>query len=199
MVKKLTWVGVILIFLSICYVPTFVSAERPSEGIGKWLAEVGIFTGFCEGSLKYSKDFAAVPIGLRFGFDLKPFTKKFGLDPKGLLELVYEPFINPVTRPRSNVETGLAILLKYAYPLTEKLYPYIEAGTGFDYMTLHTYEQGTQFNFLEQGGVGLSYFFKENIALDVCFRYRHISNAGFERPNGGLESKAYLIGVSWFF
>ena len=192
--------GVILVlFLLLLIVTTSVFAERPAEGIGKWLQEVGVFTGYMNGSLRAQKHFESVPVGLRFGFDLKPFTKKFGLDPKGMLELVYEPFINTITQPRTNAEIALAFLLKYAYPLTEKFYPYIEIGSGFDYMTLHVYEEGMQFNFVDQGGAGIYYFFKKDLALNLGYRFRHLSNCGTAKPNAGIQSHEYLVGLSYFF
>lgn len=176
-----------------------VFAERPATGIGKWLQEVGIFTGYITGSLKEKKDIEAIPLGLRFGFDLKPFTKKFGIEPKGMLELIYEPFVSHIIAPKTNAEMGLALLFRYSYPLTSKLYPYIEAGSGLYYMTLHTREQSTQFNFIDQGGGGISYFLKDNLALDFGYRFRHISNAGIKDPNSGMNANVYTVGVAYYF
>ncbi len=198
MSKRLVVAGAIL-FLFICLGQASVSAERPSEGIGKWLQEVGVFTGYIKADLKNQKDMEAVPMGFRFGFDLKPFTKKFGLDPKGLLELVYEPFLSVITEPDLNAEFGLPFFFKYAYPITEKLYPFIEVGTGPYYMTLHTREQSTQFNFVNQGGAGLIYFLKDDLALNVGYRFRHVSNGSIKEPNNGIDANVFLAGVSYYF
>ena len=198
-------IGLKVIVLSIAFSilsisPINVFAERPEQGIGKWLQEIGIVTGFVDGHLKRLDNFNAAILGVRFGFDLKPFTKKmFNFEPVGLLELVYEPFLEPVTSPRSNIELGVPILLKYAYPLTDKFYPFVAVGTGPYYTSLSTYEQGTQFNFISQGGAGISYFFKENVSLNVEYRRRHVSNAGIKEPNGGIDANAYIIGLSWYF
>ena len=197
--KRLKIAGVLIVFFVICFVPSFAKAERASDGIGQWLQEVGVFSGFITGSLKNQKDLEVVPLGLRFGFDLKPFTKKFGFQPKGMLELLYEPFINTIVQPRTNAEMGLAFLFRYSYPLTDKLYPYIEAGSGFYYMTLKTREQSTQFNFIDQGGAGISYFLKEDLALNIGFRFRHISNCSIKQPNGGINANVYLVGMSYYF
>lgn len=192
-------VVVALVFCLYCYAPERVYAERPAQGIGQWLQEFGVFSGYLKGSLKRQKDLNAVPVGLRFGFDLKPFTKKFGFEPKGMLELIYEPFISAITEPDSNMEMGLPVFFRYSYPLTSKIYPFVEVGTGPYYMTLHTYEQSTQFNFVSQGGAGISYFFKENVAINVEYRKRHVSNASIKSPNGGLEADIYLLGMSYYF
>jgi hypothetical protein len=177
-----------------------VFAQRPSEGLGQWLQEFGVVMGFVDGRLKRQDDLNAIATGLRFGFDLKPFTKKvFNFEPKGMLEIVYEPFINTITSPRTNVEFGLPFFFKYAYPLTDKLYPFVEVGTGPYYMSLGTYEQSTQFNFISQGGAGLMYFIKDDTALSVEYRRRHVSNASIEEPNGGIDANVYLVGLSWYF
>jgi opacity protein-like surface antigen len=199
MIKRFVGFVVILFIASCVFVTVNAFAQRPQEGLGQWFQEFGAYTGYIHGELKEQKDLAAIALGLRFGFDLKPFTKKFGFEPKGLLELVYEPFINPITGPHGNVEMGVGMLLKYAYPLTKKLYPFIQAGVGPYYMTLHTYEQSTQFNFIDQGGAGFYYFFKDNVALNVEYRYRHVSNAGIDHPNGGFEASDYLAGMSWYY
>lgn len=189
---------ILSVFILSCF-GTSVFAERPVEGIGKWLQEVGVFSGYITGDLKEKEDLRIVPLGMRFGFDLKPFTKKFGFNPKGMLEMIYEPFINHIIAPKSNVELGLAFLFRYSYPLTGKLYPYIEAGSGLHYMTLQTREQSTQFNFIDQGGGGITYFLKKNLALDIGYRFRHISNAGIKEPNGGINANVYTVGLAYYY
>ncbi len=195
---------VVVVFISLLLLSVAGSgisfAERPTEGLGKWLQEIGVVTGFLHGDLKNQHDLNAIVFGMRFGFDLKPFTKKmFGFDPKGILEIVYEPFINTITEPRSNVELGLPFFIKYAYPLTEKFYPFIEVGTGPYYMTLSTEEQSTQFNFVSQGGAGFSYFIRDDLSINVEYRMRHVSNASIKEPNGGIDASVYIIGMSMYF
>lgn len=169
------------------------------EGIGKWLQEVGFFTGYIKGSLKNQDDLEVVPTGLRFGFDLKPFVEKFGIHLNGMFEILYEPFINTIIGPHKNVELGCAFLYRYSYPLTSRFYPYIEAGSGIYYMTLSTKEQSTQFNFLNQGGGGFSYFLRDDLALNVGYRFRHVSNCSIKHPNDGINADVYLAGMSYYF
>lgn len=183
--------------LSLCVAGA--GAEKPTEGIGQWLSQVGVFTGYIEGDVKYLDDLQAVPVGMRFGFDLKPFTRKFNFDPKGMLEIIYEPYIAGILTPEQNAEFGLPFFFRYSFPLTEKFHPYLEVGTGPYYMTLGTYEQSTQFNFVSAGGAGLTYFFREDWALSVGYRMRHVSNASIDKPNGGLEANVYTAGVSYYF
>jgi len=192
--------GVVVAALFVCSlnVPT-AKAERPSEGLGQWLQEVGVVMGYGEGSLKTNEDMNIVSLGMRFGFDLIPFTEKFGFSPPGMLEIIYEPYIGAITEPDSDVEFALPTFFRYAYPLTEKLYPYVEVGTGPYYYTLHTYEQATQFNFLSAGGAGLIYFIREDLAVNAGYRRRHVSNLSIEEPNGGIDANVYTLGVSFYY
>ncbi|HQP91784.1 MAG TPA: acyloxyacyl hydrolase [Candidatus Omnitrophota bacterium] len=186
--------------LSIFIGSGFCSAERPETGPGKWLQEVGLVTGYVDGDLKRQKDFRSAILGMRFGFDLKPFTKKmFNFEPKGLLELIYEPFLGGVTSPHSNIELGVPVFFKYAFPLTEKFYPYLQVGIGPYYTSLSTYEQGTQFNFISQGGAGFAYFIRPDLSINIEYRRRHVSNAGIAEPNGGIDSNVYVLGASLYF
>jgi hypothetical protein len=198
-IKQIILRGLIFIFFIGCLNISVAFAERPETGLGKWLQEVGVFTGFATGKLKRKGNMDIYPVGVRFGFDLKPFIKKLGLTPKGLLELMYEPFVGAIANPESKVEFGIPVMLKYSYPVTNKFYPFVELGIGPYYMTLKTYEQSTQYNFISQAGAGISYFLKENWAINVGYRYRHVSNGWIKEPNGGIEASEYLVGMSWYF
>jgi lipid A 3-O-deacylase len=67
------------------------------------------------------------------------------------------------------------------------------------FTSLHTREQGTQFNFNEVAGVGMHYFFQKNIALTVEYRFRHISNCGIDSPNHGINQHFGVCGLSYLF
>lgn len=197
--KRSTFLMATLIFFAVFLLAKTSFADKQPEGIGQWLQEVGVTAGYVDASLKRKDDLQSVPLGLRFGFDLRPFTKKFGLEPKGLLELMYEPFISPIFSPASNVEFGVPVSLKYGFPITEKFYPYIQVGIGPYYTTLHTREQSTQFNLISQGGGGVMFFFREHWALSADYRWRHVSNAGIKKPNAGIDAHEYTLGLSYYF
>ena len=171
--------------------------ETTSNPPCRWLKEVGILSGYAVGSLKYDQpDYEIVPTILRLGFDLNPFINKFGWNTKGILEFELEPFINTIISPNSNVEVGSNFLVKYALPLTQKIYPYFEGGLGMLYMSQHTLEQGSQYNFLPQAGGGIMYFLKDNLAISAGYRYRHLSNNSLAEPNGGIDVNMALVGLS---
>ena len=166
------------------------------------LKEVGFYTGWGTANVGHSDDnevvrrYDNIYLGGRFGFNLK---KALNWKIPGMFLFMVEPFAEPVIKPSSNYEAGCAFGLKYAYPLTSKLYPYIEGGTGSIYISERTMRQGSHANFVDQGGAGIYYFIKDNIALNAGYRYRHISNLGFKRPNGGIETNSVTAGASLFY
>lgn len=178
-------------FLLICFFECFAidEIEFLSGYFGVWkkdLEETG-------------STYKGIPLFVDFDFDIKPFFENIGLRPKGKINFILEPFANTVLKPNDNIEAGCNFLLKYVFPLTDTFQPYIKAGEGISYMSQHTYEQSTQYNFLSQGAVGLHYFIKDNIALTVEYRYRHLSNAGIKHPNNGINTDFIIGGITLFF
>ena len=163
---------------------------------GAW--EFGIRSGY---SIGLSKHADMVPVDLRIGYTLFKGRKWFL--PPGAFEISTEPFASVMTsiRPRNSgsVELGLGLpTLTYYMDLGIPVYPYIEGGLGVLYTDLRGYHLGGHFSFLETAGVGVSYFLGDNVALNVGWRYRHISNAGLYDHNVGLNSGIFLAGFSYF-
>jgi predicted porin len=84
-------------------------------------------------------------------------------------------------------------------PETWKFQPYFKLGAGLLYMTLHTREQSTQFNFTEQCALGIHYYFTKNTAFTLEGRWRHLSNSGIKHPNHGINTCFINTGVSYKF
>jgi hypothetical protein len=128
----------------------------------KSLKGVEFFTGYAWGKLHAQGNYRLTPLIVDLDFDLKPLSKKLGFEPKQLLEFQLEPFLSIAYQPYANIETGGAFFLKAGFlPQTSKLQPYMKAGLGVIYISQHTREQGRQFNFIEQVGLGAHYFFNK--------------------------------------
>lgn len=195
----------VFIFILFLYLLTGVQgeilADEGSEETRKegGIRELGIMSGWAFGDLKRQDDYEMVPLYVQCGFDIKPLFEKIHINPPGSIDFLFEPFMNTITSPDANAETGLNFMLKYRYPLIQKLHLYAEGGVGLLYTTQHTYEQATQFNFNEQFGAGISFFFAENKSFNVGYRYRHFSNAGIEEPNAGVDMRMILTGISIYY
>ena len=143
----------------------------------------------------------AINLMIDFDLDIKPLLNKINLNPPVLTQFVIEPYFADLYKPvKDNFEGGLNFLFKLGLvPESWAVQPYAKFGVGLDYMTLHTLNQSTQFNFTSQAGFGVHYFFMKNTALTVEGRYRHLSNAGIKSPNRGINSYFILGGLSWRF
>jgi len=154
--------------------------------------EFGVLSGWLEGDLRHQDDCEIVPLYLQIGFDITPDKAKSW----GSFKFMLEPFINTIISPSKNVEAGNNFVFKYSHPVIGRISLYLEGGAGLMYTTLHTEEQGTQFNFTQQVGGGISFLFAKNKALNLGYRYRHFSNAHIKEPNKGIDVDGFLVGIS---
>ncbi len=168
------------------------------------LAGIEFFTGYVKSNTSLQGDkgvWRAAPIAVDFDFDLKKLiSRKTNIVWPGLVQLQVEPFFSYIYNPRANFEAGASVFLKIGFvPDTWIIQPYGKFGVGLDYMTLHTREQGTQFNFIDTISLGTHYVIKKNLALTVEYRLRHLSNAGIDERNSGINTHFALIGAAYQF
>lgn len=158
-----------------------------------------VLTGFGKAKLTHDQgNYDIYPLIFDLSFDLKEPLEKAGFRSPGILQFQLEPFISYVSNPKDNYEAGTAFMIKFGLvPEDWKLQPFARAGLGMLFMGQNIDEQSTKFNFLEQGGLGATYFFDKNFGLTLECRYRHVSNMGIRYPNHGVNSLFYLLGVAY--
>ena len=156
---------------------------------------IGISTGYFDGSLKDKADYRGIPVLIPFNFTLKDSDCPF----KPKIEFIAEPFVNAIVSPDTNIEAGSNLLLNLSLPLSKRFQPFLKGGIGALYMSQHTREQGTQWNFLPQAGMGFYWFFDKTTAFTCEYRFRHLSNCGLVKPNGGINVRMILAGITYFF
>jgi lipid A 3-O-deacylase len=111
-----------------------------------------------------------------------------------LLELPYHLAIDHDGRSMA----GGYILGSWKFTGMERTAPYVFAGGGVLYVDLGLPTMGSRLNFSYQGGTGVQYFIRKDLALMAEYRYHHVSNAGTATPNEPLNSSKFLIGVSFY-
>ena len=77
--------------------------------------------------------------------------------------------------------------------------PTILVGAGFsmqDWEEVAHYELGSEFQFLLHGGLGVEVF-RELGSYSFNYRLFHVSNAGFRKPNIGLNAHVFSLGLSF--
>lgn len=76
--------------------------------------------------------------------------------------------------------------------------PFLTSGGGFLYFN-HRMFGATQLNFTAQLGIGVQLFTSSHrTAVDLGYKYHHISNANLGNQNPGMDSHMFFIGVSLF-
>ncbi len=131
-----------------------------------------------------------------FAADLKPFFESLQTH-KGQLSIVVEPQVNYVFDPNENFEAGVGFGLQYAYPVWEKVRPFVIGMGGPHYISAKTDDTGQArgFCFVTLLGGGLQFDLGGQYTLELSYRYRHISNANTNPPNGSINNHMGMIGV----
>lgn len=117
---------------------------------------------------------------------------------RGSIALGVEAALLGFTQPTGAYGVGITPKLIYTLASFGRLKPYLEGGggplwTNFDGCIP---EQGSDFNFLVWGGAGATYDLTARWALNAGVRFSHISNAGADSPNRGLNYLLPFVGVS---
>ena len=192
---------VLIAILAVIFLSTGVYAEETSPDPGsahdRLFTESGIVTGFGSGSIAEG-DYQPILLIWHLGIDLKKLFPELK-NQKGKLTFFLEPQVNPVVNPKTDFECGIGLGFKYMYPVTDKLSPYIMGGVGPHYISAVTKDQANGFIFADTIGIGFYYFITEKSAINLGYRFRHLSNAGLADPNSGIDTHSGTIGYSVFF
>jgi hypothetical protein len=119
-------------------------------------------------------------------------------DRYGSLEFVTEGFLSYVRQDsKDRYAVGITPFLVHNFKALGKAVFFLELGVGILYANLDPEGFGSHFNFTPQGGIGVRY----NIALDrflrLSYRFHHVSNAGIDEDNRGINSHFLTLGISF--
>ena len=112
-------------------------------------------------------------------------------------EMVYIQFQEPFLTHG----VGFTPKIKYSFVALDRIRPYAEFAGGPFWTDLagKIPEESSRFNFVLTAGIGVSYFLTDQTALNVGYRFHHISNGGTHYPNLGLNASLPFGGFSFFF
>jgi lipid A 3-O-deacylase len=112
-------------------------------------------------------------------------------------EMVYIQFQEPFVTHG----VGFTPKIKYTFVAHNRIRPYAEFAGGpfWTDLTGKIPEESGQFNFVLSAGFGVSYFLTDQAALNIGYRFQHISNAGTQYPNIGLNASLPYGGFSFYF
>lgn len=128
------------------------------------------------------------------------FFSPFG---SGLLRSAVEPGIEGwfqyYLSPHEATAQGIKLAMRYHLIGFGRLVPYVEATAGAGGTSLRVSEINSTLTFVLEAGAGLSYFVTDSIALNLGYRFQHISNGHTSNPNRGFNSDSGVAGVSFYF
>jgi len=100
----------------------------------------------------------------------------------------------------SNTAYGAAVNpfgLIWNFDTHGRVVPYIELGGGALFTNTQVPAGTSRINFTTAGAVGM-HFLKGKVTWTADVRFMHISNAGLETPNPGINTVQVRLGVGWF-
>jgi len=103
-----------------------------------------------------------------------------------------------------NYMSGFSLLLRYNLVTAGcSFVPYAQAGVGAVFTDGYKdYSQnaiGNDIEFTPQASLGFHWIIGERWSLDGEVMFQHISNAGFDERNGGINALGGLVGVTYYF
>lgn len=97
-------------------------------------------------------------------------------------------------------EAGANLVFEYRWPIGAHSFVHAAIGSGPHYIRVHTSQQARGFIFSDNFTTGWSHQLgSKNAWLDLKCRFRHISNAGLQEPNLGIDTWFAIAGLRWVF
>ena len=100
--------------------------------------------------------------------------------------------VSPKTRAMASV--GMMALYYLEFISSDRLVPYLEGGIGVVYTDFQVENQGSRLNFNPQIGIGVEFERDSGPPVFGAVRLSHISNAGLDHDNRGVNSVVLMIG-----
>jgi lipid A 3-O-deacylase len=118
---------------------------------------------------------------------------------RGQVALGAELLVFRTSEPVTSYGVGITPKLQYTFVGLDRLRPHIEGGGGPIWTDLggRVPEQPGEFNFVVWGGAGAAWLLTPRWALNIGYRFVHISNGGTRAPNSGLNFGLPFAGISY--
>lgn len=186
-----------------CFAAATGLAEESIENPGTF--QEGQFVSSVAGGVLWSPS----PRGERRTFDLALAQLRLGImltSPhgetwwRGNWELGGEAFGGAIVTGQGDYLFGGESWLRYNFvPTRSRVTPFVELGFGLAFTDADRRIVGQEFNFISGAGAGICCRLGEHWGLTLEYRVQHISNAGMEDHNHGINAHGAMLGVSRFF
>jgi lipid A 3-O-deacylase len=198
--RRLLTIGAGLLAAVICLSPRMACADEPTSHATIGTQTVGLAVGPFFPIRMLSGQSSKL-----FGAAVIPSWSITLTDPigsnwyRGQVSLGAELLAFGTSEPLTGYGVGVTPKLQYAFAGLDRLRPYIEGGGGPIWTDLggRVPEQPGQFNFVVWGGAGCAWLLTPRWALNVGYRFVHISNSGTRTPNAGLNYGLPFVGLTF--
>ncbi len=160
--------------------------EGPPLAFGDW--DLGLQSGYLFGVTNNAAAVTFMPrVGrmLWVGAGEQPGAVSFGIE--GIFTHFYAS--------NSAMELGGGPYLRYRW-VRPWVQPYAEVGVGMLYNDLKHYSLSSRLLFSVNGAVGVEIPVADRFGITMGYRFRHISNAGQDEVNPGLNTNIICAGVT---
>jgi len=181
-----------------CLFAAFTPPLRAQDGPEADGNEIEFWTTGGHGTNGTTQHTGAWTAGFRYGWII---TEPRG---PGLLRGRFEYAVDAVPAfvlfQHSNTAYGAAFnpfTLIWNFDGHGRVVPYIELGGGALFTNRQVPPGTSRINFTSAGALGL-HFLTKKLTWSTDIRFMHISNAGLETPNPGINTVQLRLGVGWF-
>lgn len=158
--------------------------------VGDW--DFGLQTGYLFGVTNNAQ---AVTFHPRAG---KILWRSASDDDPGVVSLGVEGIFTHFFATNSAMELGGGPYLRYRW-VRPYVQPYAEVAVGMLYNDLKHFSLGSRILFAVSGAVGVQIPVTESLGLTTGYRFRHISNAGQNAINPGLNANILIAGFTFTY
>lgn len=184
--------------------PRLASSSLWEKGVGEgfregtWLGEASAGIGIGLRAMGTRKEHDFVLSSFQAGRILTGMVGE-GKWYQGSFECLGMVFGGAQVEPHSRYLVGFNPGARYHFMNGSRVVPFIGLSAGVAATDIKEPDLSTIFQFNEQYGMGLHWYVKDEFALSLEYRLMHISNAGIEQPNNGVNSNLILAGLHWRF
>ena len=123
---------------------------------------------------------------------------------RGNVEAILEITAAPVIYSFGSIVVGPTVLLRYNFVQPDcRVVPYLQGGAGFSYNDGYRDKEqralGQAGEFYLQATGGLHFLLNPHWSLDLEGGFIHISNAGTNERNAGINALGGSLGLTYFF
>jgi hypothetical protein len=117
----------------------------------------------------------------------------------GNLEGIAQLMAGGQEKPHASYLVALNPGLRYHFRTGTRFVPFVGGSFGVALSDIDDADATGKFQFNQQIGGGMRYFFDTDKAVTFDYAFWHVSNAGIREPNDGVNTHVFSLGVAWLF